>query len=401
MKSKRTLHVINRYFLPVTAGVEVNIREVYGYLAHHGWKATIHTSTNTLSQSNVLPPTAVIRNIVVRRYPFPQYSYAPRIDWNSTMLLCLHNFDMFPHVLILAAAFVRKLIKLPCPRIVLTPHGSYSPAWDTFHPLRRWVKMFYNQTLGTFLINHEVDAIRSVSNWETKEMIKNGIRPDLITTIPNGIEKEGYGDVEKKASPSIVKRVKSLEAYVVQLGRIHPVKNQHTAIKAFAQVPGVHFAIVGPVMDTNYLRMLKRLIHQLGLTQRVHFLGTISGSDKYYLLKHALAMVHLATWESYCNAVHEAMSQGCACIVSDIPALKDLSAPQREQRFWLDPHDDRGLAKAIEFARSNQNKKVIQDMKERNRNATRTHSWEAVASQVEQLYAKTQRARTEDVLATS
>lgn len=388
---KKSILVINRYFLPVTAGVEINIREVYGYLTHHGWSVTVHTSTNTLSQSNVLPPTDVIRDIKVKRYPFPEYSYLPHIDWDSITLLALHNFDMFPHVLILAAAFVRKLMRRPCPTILLMPHGSYSPAWDTFHPLKRLVKTTYNRTLGRFLINHAVDAIRSVSHWETNEMIKNGVRANLITTISNGIEKDGFGDVENMTSPDKVKQVKSLGMYVVQLGRIHPVKNQHTAIKALARIPGVHFAIVGPVMDTNYLRMLKRLIHQLGLTQRVHFLGTISGVDKYYVLKHALALVHLATWESYCNAVHEAMSQGTVCIVSDIPALRDLTSAQQEPRLWIQPNDDRGLARAIGFVRSNRDKKVIQDVRERNRNATRFHSWEAVASQVERLYAQAQK----------
>lgn len=403
MKLKRTLHVINRYFLPVMAGIEVNIDQVYGFLIKQGWDIQIHTSTNTLDQKNVLPETDRVHGLPIRRYLLRWYGFIPKIDWNRSNIISLQNFDVFPHVLICSVAFVRKMLGFPCPSMVLTPHGGYTPAWNIFNPLKGWTKRIYHHTFGLFLINHAVDAVRSISRWETKEMIRCGVRPNLITTIANGIEKEAWGDIERKASPDVVKQVKSFGTYVVQLGRIHPVKNQHTAIKALAIVPGLHFAIVGPVMDTNYFRSLKNLARNLGLSKRVHFLNTITGVDKYYVLKHALALVHPATWESYCNAVHEAMSQGCVCIVSDIPALKDLTAPQDDQRFWIDPHDDKGLAEAIEFVRSNQNKKIIRDMKERNRNETRFHSWEAVAWQVERLYTRIMDRRWRDagVLRTS
>lgn len=370
------------------AGIEVNIDQVYGFLIKRGWNIEIHTSTNTLDRKEVLPETDLIHGLPVRRYRLRWYGFIPKLNWNNSEIIDLQNFDVFPHVLILLAAFIRKMLRFPCPSIMLTPHGGYTPAWDIFSPLKRLIKRTYHQTLGTFLINHAVDAVRSVSIWETNEMIKNGVRQDLITTIPNGIEQEAFGDVENMTSPDTVKQVKLLGMYVVQLGRIHPVKNQHTAIKALTHVPDVHLAIVGPVMDKTYFRDVQRLVHKLGLTRRVHFLGTISGVDKYYVLKHALALVHLATWENYCTAVHEAMSQGCVCIVSNIEALKDLTAPQGEPRFWLHPHDDEGLAEAIEFVWSNQSKKIIRDVRERNRRATSGHSWENIASRVEDLYSK-------------
>ena len=41
-------------------------------------------------------------------------------------------------------------------------------------------------------------------------------------------------------------------------------------------------------------------------------------------MRHAKAMVHMAISEGFCNAVHEAMSQGVPCIVSKGTALEEL-----------------------------------------------------------------------------
>ena len=47
-------------------------------------------------------------------------------------------------------------------------------------------------------------------------------------------------------------------------------------------------------------------------------MGVIRGIDKYYLMRHAIAMVHMALWESYGNVLREGMSQGLICITSNV-----------------------------------------------------------------------------------
>lgn len=108
------------------------------------------------------------------------------------------------------------------------------------------------------------------------------------------------------------------------MGRIHPIKNQLTTIRAVAKVPGITFAIAGPVTDEKYKLLLDEEIQKLSVSDRVRFLGVVDGIDKYYLLRHSLANTHMASWESYCNAVHESMSQGCVCIVAKDTALEEL-----------------------------------------------------------------------------
>src|SRR5436305_1512737 len=50
--SKKQLHVIVKYFYPVTAGIETNTLETYSVLAEKGWNVTVHTSTDTPVEKN-------------------------------------------------------------------------------------------------------------------------------------------------------------------------------------------------------------------------------------------------------------------------------------------------------------------------------------------------------------
>jgi glycosyltransferase involved in cell wall biosynthesis len=280
-----------------------------------------------------------------------------------------------------------KMIRRTRRVVFLIPHGGYTPGWWTFTRFQRISKRVYQKFIGTFLINRSVDGLRSVSEWETEETVKSGVRRDIVETIPNGIEKEVYSDIERLASDRIRTLVKDLGEYVVQVGRIHPIKNQLTTIRAVAKVPGVAFAIAGPVTDEAYKKTLDEEIRKLGIADRIHFLGVVDGVDKYYLLRHSLANTHMASWESYCNAVHESMSQGCVCIVAKDTALEELIR-DGVNGYAVPVSDAEGVADKIRFVLHNRESEAIAAMRKRNIDFTAGHSWDDLARRVEAFYTK-------------
>lgn len=383
---KIRIDVLTRYFYPVVAGIETNIMNVYAYLAENGWDVTIHTSNNIPTQSPSLAAYDSVRGLSVKRLPWRWYGIVPEINWAETDAVALHNFDIFPHSWILAYVFIRRILGLKTPKVFLVPHGGYTPGWWTFPTSQRILKQLYQRFLGTWLINHVVDAHRSVSEWESAETIKSGVRSDLVTTIQNGLEKEAFTDVERLASDEIRKTVRTLGAYIVQVGRVHPIKNQITTIKALPLIDGgVKFAIAGPVTDEPYKVELERLIDELGLKERVVFLGTVAGIDKYYLLKHSLANVHMASWESYCNAMHESMSQGCICIIARGTASEEL-IKDGINGYAVGVEDYQAVAEKVNFVLTNRESDEFRTMRARNIDFTREHSWENIARRVETLY---------------
>jgi glycosyltransferase involved in cell wall biosynthesis len=386
MKNPLRVEVITKYFYPVTAGIETNIKETYKFLAEKGWNITIHTSKDIYTQKNALDDEDMVNGLHVKRYPFLTFGYWPKIDWSHTDVVCLHNFDIFPHFQLLLHAFLLKIMGKKKFALILTPHGGYNPTWDIYSPLQKFIKQTYNKFLGTPLINAVVDDVRAVSAWEKKEMIKMGIKPSLISVISNGIENEAYEDIDKKASAKIKKTVKSFGSYILQIGRIYEIKNYETTIKALPYIPkNINFVIVGPMVEESYKKSLIALAKKLGVEKRLIFAGTFHGVDKYYVIKHAQLMVHMAIWESFCNVVHEGMSQGLVCVVANNTALP-LLIKDGVNGYLVDTFDSETLQKKVNYILDHMNSKEITAMKKKNIDFGLKDSWESTARKMETLY---------------
>lgn len=383
---KKSIDVIVKYFYPVAAGIETNILETYSILAKKGWDITIHTSKDTLTQKNVLSGSEVLRGLEIKRHPFRWYGFWPQLNWDKSEVVCLHNFNIMPHMLIMIYVLYRKLLGRKKTTLILTPHGGFTPDWLIFPPIIAVIKKLYHFTLGVILINLIVDGVRAVSEWEKQEIIKRGVKPSIVKTIANGIEDEAYMDLDAKASLEIKEKVKEYGKYIIQIGRIYNIKNYETTVEALTKVPkDLNFVIVGPIGSEAYLQKLKRLIENLNLQKRVFFAGVVRGIDKYYLIKRAQLMVHMARWESFCNAVHEGMSQGLVCVVANNTALPYL-VKDGQNGFLVETTDVEGLAEKVNYIYQNSKASEIKKIKENSKLFGLKNSWRSVADQMEKWF---------------
>ncbi len=384
------VHVIVKYFIPVTAGIEVNTRETYSKLVDR-WNITFHTSTDTLTEKNVLPKTDNVRGINVERYEYKRFGFWPNINWDTADFVALHNFNVFPHFFIMGYTFLLKLFGKKKFTLLLTPHGGFNPEWSIFPLHIRLVKKFYHYTIGTLMINLSVDGVRAVSEWEGKEIIAKGVNKKKVEVITNGIEDEAYQDSEQDASPGIKKQVESYGRYIIQIGRVYVIKNYETVIRALPKLPkDIKYLIVGPVENNyhdSYKPGLEKLASELGVSDRVLFLGVIKGVDKYYLIKHAQLMVHMALWESFCNVVHEGMSQGLPCIVSNVYALPYL-IKDGVNGYCLPVKDSDAVADKINYVLENMESATINNMRKVNKEFGLKNSWTNVAESMFSFYSK-------------
>lgn len=392
MKNKN-IHVVTKYFYPVVAGIETNILETYSVLAEKGWNVTIHTSMDTLTGKNVIKKqSTLLRGLNIKRYPFNWYGFFPDFDWDKSDIVSLHNFNIVPHLYIMLYSFLRRAIGKKKPVLILTPHGGFNPEWSVFSKFQRWIKQKYHYTLGTFLINLVVDGVRAVSDWEEREISSKRVNRNKIEIISNGIEKEAYQDVDKLASQKIKEKVKKFGKYIIQVGRIYPIKNYETTIKALAKIEkNIKFVIVGPLdhvmSKAAYKESLLKIGEELNLSDRVIFVGVLRGIDKYYVIKHAQMMVHMAIWESFCNVVHEGLSQGLVCIVANNTALPYL-IKNEENGYCMETYDANKLAEKIQFVLNNKDKRVIKDIELRNKKYGLENSWDIIAERVSDFYTK-------------
>lgn len=109
---------------------------------------------------------------------------------------------------------------------------------------------------------------------------------------------------------------------IVSVGRIHPDKNFPLLVKAFAKLkdefPELTLEIFGeeePGSKEPYLEQLKSLSMNLGIADRVTFMGQTSDVGK--AISGARAFVLSSVLEGMPNALIEAMACGLPCVTTD------------------------------------------------------------------------------------
>ena len=136
--------------------------------------------------------------------------------------------------------------------------------------------------------------------------------------------------VAAEADPPAVSKLLEGRPFILHLARLAPVKGHVTALHAVKLAEqaladaGWGYAIVGDGPDAARLRAQAT---QLGLTDRVQFLGRRDGAELAWLLGHASLAVSTSLAEALPTAVIEAMASGVPMLASDIPPQRELVEP--------------------------------------------------------------------------
>jgi glycosyltransferase involved in cell wall biosynthesis len=130
------------------------------------------------------------------------------------------------------------------------------------------------------------------------------------------------------------------------LGRLHPVKNVETLIRAMALVSNdCHLRLAGDGED-DYVDGLRRLAANETTGDRIEFVGKVDGSAKQSFLRQLDVLVMPSWSESFGLAAAEAMLVGIPVIVSDKSGIADL-VKSHDGGLVVKPEPD-AVAAAIE-----------------------------------------------------
>ncbi len=116
--------------------------------------------------------------------------------------------------------------------------------------------------------------------------------------------------LKEMRAPESVKRTK----IILNVGRLHPDKGQEDLIEAFAKLNDDQWKLVfvgdGPSED-----VLKEKCRQLGVSDRVDFIGAVENVDSWYYSSSIFAFTSYN--EGWGNALSEAMHASLACVSYD------------------------------------------------------------------------------------
>ncbi|MDX1494217.1 MAG: glycosyltransferase family 4 protein [Longimicrobiales bacterium] len=348
---------------PQAGGAETHLHEIFGRLASRG-----HSVTALVSGFPGASRTAELDGISVhragRRYTFSVA--APRYYRRH---LADQGFDVVVEDLNKVPLFTRYWTSAP---VVLLAHhlfgttafqaGPFPVALATWW-LERPIPLLYRRV-----------PVIAVSESTRDDLVRRGLRRNLIEVIPNGIDLERYAadTGSRTVSPSLV--------YV---GRLKEYKRVDLVLEAVARLEGrgiqVDFDVAG---QGDRESALKAQAERLDVANRVRFHGFVSEERKVQLLREAWIHVLTSPKEGWGISSIEAAACGTPTVASDAPGLRE-SVVDGETGLLVPHGDVDALAAALE--RLITQPELRKRMGEGALAFSRRFSWDASADAVEAL----------------
>ena len=248
------------------------------------------------------------------------------------MLHRKHRFDIihchssYPPAYV-ALAF-RKLFDVP---VVVRPHGSDVLPGGRIRSNPR-VEKKLKRTLA------RVDAVIAQGAFLKATVEELGVDPAKVHVIHNGVNLKEF---------SQGKPFGHHRPYMLGLGNWIPRKGFDVLLRAFAMLrddaPDLLLAGRGGEEEK-----LKTLARELGITQRVRFVGFIQGQPKVDLYRGAMFFVCPSRIEPFGNVILEAMASGLPVVASNIGGNTEL-VNDGERGLLFESENSEALAKAMQI----------------------------------------------------
>lgn len=226
-------------------------------------------------------------------------------------------------------------------------------------------------------------ALVAVSRALAGDMAALGMPEDRITVHYTGLDRGRFCPIGRPVARQLISAIPALQVWsagplLLCVGALVPLKGQALAIRALTLLPAdVRLAIAGTGGEE---RALKMLTTQLGLDDRVQFLGAVEHDVLPQLLCAADVMVLPSEREGLANAWIEAIACGTPVVIPDVggarEVVQDASAGRIVERT------PEAIAEAVADLLANP--LSAQDVA---RNAER-FSWDANAAALAAIYQK-------------
>jgi glycosyltransferase involved in cell wall biosynthesis len=184
--------------------------------------------------------------------------------------------------------------------------------------------------------------VLAASDVQRQEYLATGIAAERIVVRPHGFPEPIDSGESRKLRDLIGADEDAL--VVLSVGRIAHGKGLELLVRAAADLPGVHFVFVGPDGGHGVLDELLALRQQLGVADRVHFLGILLRSELLSLYAEADVFVLPSSYESFGMVAAEAAAAGAPIVVTNRCGVAELFA---DRGALVVPYDAAALQAAL------------------------------------------------------
>jgi glycosyltransferase involved in cell wall biosynthesis len=232
----------------------------------------------------------------------------------------------------------------------------------------------------------------AVSSAVARELHEQRIVSDnQIALIPNGVDVDRFARAATDFDRAHFLQSKDVPAnclLVGSLGELRPLKRHDDFIRAAAivasKIPKAHFVLAGVDTSTSgdVRKQLERLVADLDLQDRFHFLGWLDDADR--LLCALDVFVSASQTESFGLVITEAMAAGTAVVATMTEGAREIIADQ-ETGLLVPIGDVERMAESITALLTNEGQRL--DMSARAKDAVSARfSLKRMVDQIEKLY---------------
>ncbi|GAB4127914.1 MAG: glycosyltransferase family 1 protein [Roseiflexaceae bacterium] len=218
------------------------------------------------------------------------------------------------------------------------------------------------------------DAVIAISQATKQDLITLARVPDAkIHVIGHGVSPR-FCPADPAAMAYVRERYQiGADRYLLYVGTVQPRKNLVRLLEAFARTNiGEQLVIVGKI---GWLSgPIAKRVAELGLDQRVRFLGYVPDADLPALLSGAVAFVFPSLYEGFGMPVLEAMACGVPVLTSQTSSLPEVAGGAA---LLVDPTDTGQIAQQLE--RLSQDADLRADLRERGLVRAAQATWQQTA----------------------
>ena len=260
-------------------------------------------------------PRLFFHEVAVRQYPlfeYPPYSLALATKMVEVArqqdLDLLHVHYAIPNAV---SAILARQILAPQPmKVITTLHGTditligQDPS--------------YIETTRFGIL--ESDAVTAVSEWLRAETVDKLEIEKPIDVIPNFIDTARYEEARVRRGPR--RWAEADERLLVHVSNLRPVKRISDVVQVFHRVSQELPSRLLLVGDGPELARAEQLARELGIRDRIHFVGTVALVED--ILVHCDLFLLPSESESFGLAALEALACGVPVLASDVGGLPEV-----------------------------------------------------------------------------
>jgi glycosyltransferase involved in cell wall biosynthesis len=198
--------------------------------------------------------------------------------------------------------------------------------------------LLYLATLLSLSTSKGAIAVSDFARRDGTGALGRWLRPK-INIVPHGVNDSFLTKVEEKREENLILAVSD----------IYVQKNFTNLVHAFSKLvgerPNLKLLIAGRPVDQEYFEVLKGLISQYQLDDKIEFLGHLDVAELQSIYRRCTVFVFPSTVETFGNPLVEAMACGAPIACSDAAAMPEVLG---EAGLYFNPADVVDIAGALE-----------------------------------------------------